>query len=55
MKEEIIRKKELTPEFYLSPEKADQRYNELLKENKEVYLEPLFRGRLWIITYDKQG
>jgi hypothetical protein len=52
-KRETIKIKKLIPEFYLNPDEAAKRYSELLKDNKEVFLQPLFQGKLWVITYDK--
>jgi len=52
--DKIIRKKELTPEFYLNPKEASKRYDELMREEKEVWLEPIFGGKVWIITYERQ-
>jgi hypothetical protein len=52
--DKIIRKKELTPEFYLNPEEASKRYDELVKEERAVWIEPLFGAKLWIITYENR-
>jgi hypothetical protein len=52
--DKIIRKKELIPEFYQNPEEANKRYDELLREDKEVWMDSLFKGKLWIISYEKR-
>jgi len=48
---EIIKHKKPNIEFYLNNQTAIQRYEELMKEERDIYLDPLFNGKLWVITW----
>jgi hypothetical protein len=50
---EIIRVKKPEAEFYSNADEADKRYRSLMEEGKEVYLDPILNGRLWVITVEK--
>jgi len=48
---EIIKVKKTEAEFYQDAQKANDRYDKLVKEGKEVFLDPILKGKLWVITY----
>jgi hypothetical protein len=53
-KREIIRKNKIYAEFYLKSEDATKRYNELLKKDIPVYMDYLFKGKLWVVTSEQK-